>query len=473
MYGHKFPILFRANGSYQTPIYTYFSIIPVNLLGNTVFSVRFVSALSGVILVVLTYFLLKFWGQKGLIAAAVIAISPWAVHFSRPALEASLAVTFFALSIFVFSLSLKKPKFFLLAAFLLGISTHAYYSERIIAVLFLPLFILLFRKIYFKHKYLLICSLVIFAITQFPNIYIMQTGALTKRFEQVSYFGESSWMTGGREFIDHFLMYFSPRNLFFDTGSRLGMNAPELGVFYDWFIVPFLFGLRYIFKKRKEYFSKLLFLLLLLTPIPAALTGDMFYPLRTLDLFWVFSVVIALGICEVWKFLKYNFVRIPTFLILLGYSLLSLYISYFILFKYESGGSAYLKLNKVLDRYRDRSIWIDYSNRAWGEGIRLAYLLKADPYKIQMNLSSQQKTPYYNDEVNSGETFIIGNITVKPLKWEEICGKMIIVGDEFSVSSEQIAEHKLSLEFEVNDNSEKPQLFGYSTKVTCRPQNEK
>ncbi|MCX6705080.1 MAG: glycosyltransferase family 39 protein, partial [Candidatus Woesebacteria bacterium] len=179
MYGRILPILFRASGSYQTPIYTYLSIIPVNLLGNTIFSIRFISALSGVALVALTYFLLKLWGQKGLIAATVIAISPWAVHFSRVAVEANLALTIFASSIIVFGLSLKKPKYLPLASLLLGISTHAYYSERVIAVLFLPLFILLFRKIFLKYKSLLVASLIIFAITQVPHIYILQTGALT------------------------------------------------------------------------------------------------------------------------------------------------------------------------------------------------------------------------------------------------------------------------------------------------------
>lgn len=470
MYGKTLPILFRANGSYQTPIYTYLSIIPVHFLGNTIFSIRLVSALSGVMLVFLTYLLLKLWGQKGLIAAGVVAISPWAIQFGRPAVEANLAVTIFALSVIVFSLSFRKPKYLLLASLLLGISTHAYYSERIVAVLFLPLFILLFRKIFFKYRFILIASLVIFAVTQIPHIYILQTGALTKRFTQVSYLGGSSLPKEIGEFASHFLMYYSPRNLFFDTGSKLGMNAPELGVFYDWFFIPLLFGFRYLFKRRKENLSKLFFLLLLLTPIPAALTGDLFYPLRALDFFWAISMVIALGIYEIWVLLKYNFVRVPIFLLLLGYSLVSLYISYFILFKYESDGSAYIKLIDVLNQYKGRNIWLDYSDRAWGEGIRLAYLEKADPPRIQLSLSSQQQTPYYSSEVNSGETYVVDNITVKPIKWVEICGKIIVVGDEISISSEQIVKHKLKLEFEVSDVTGKPKLFGYSTGTICPSQ---
>src|SRR3989337_4038272 len=57
-YGQIFPILFRSFGSFQAPLYTYLSVIPIYLFGNSIFSIHFVSAVSGVILVITTFILL-------------------------------------------------------------------------------------------------------------------------------------------------------------------------------------------------------------------------------------------------------------------------------------------------------------------------------------------------------------------------------------------------------------------------------
>src|SRR3989344_5738304 len=104
-YGQPFPILFRLFDSIQVPLYTYLTVIPVYLFGNSIFSVRFVSALSGVILIGITYLLfINFEKNRknhslAIISALMVAISPWAVFYSRISTEASLGVTLFVLSI--------------------------------------------------------------------------------------------------------------------------------------------------------------------------------------------------------------------------------------------------------------------------------------------------------------------------------------------------------------------------------------
>ena len=146
-YGEPSPILFRSFGSYQPPLYTYLAILPVWFFGNTIFGVRFLSALMGVLLVVLTYFfsLHVFQDKKNkykfsAIASLVIAVSPWSIFFSRLVAEGNLGVTVFIFSIFLFVLSLKNVKIFPIATLVLALSTHAYYSERVISILFLPEF---------------------------------------------------------------------------------------------------------------------------------------------------------------------------------------------------------------------------------------------------------------------------------------------------------------------------------------------
>src|SRR3990167_8016256 len=46
-YGKAFPIFLRSFGAYQSPLYAYLTTLPVFLLGLSIFSVRFLSALFG------------------------------------------------------------------------------------------------------------------------------------------------------------------------------------------------------------------------------------------------------------------------------------------------------------------------------------------------------------------------------------------------------------------------------------------
>jgi hypothetical protein len=252
----------------------------------------------------------------------------------------------------------------------------------------------------------------------------------------------------------------------------LGRIAPNLAVYYPWMVIPFLIGLGYLFKNRQNVFFKILLTLLLITPIPVSLTGDLFNPLRTLDYLWVIAVVISLGCWRVWRNINNNWVKMFTVLGIVVYSLLVFGISYFVIVKYEwitGSGEPYVKLIPVLDKYKDREIRVDFSGRAWGAGIRMTYLKAVDPRLVQANLISQLTTKYYSPYVNAQEIFKIDNITFEPMDWTKVCGqKLILVGDELSFSSGQILEHKLQEEFTIPDYLGKPILFGYSTKTLCK-----
>lgn len=490
MYGKSFPILFRASGSYQPPIYTYLSIIPTLIFGNSVFTIKFVSAVSGVGLVLLTYFLISRLFPKtkkeattlGLITSAIVAISPWAIHFSRLAVEANVGVLLFVAGVYLLASSIKNIRLFPWACLVLGLSTHAYYSERVIVVLLLAFVVIVYRKIFLKAKMTTIIGLGIFAIILLPHLFLLSTGALTKRLTQVSYLGTVSQgnlgfvgkaLEIGKQFINHYLIYVSPKNLFFDPGSSLGRTTPDLGVYYPWMLIPFLIGLGYLFKNRRENFCKIIWAILLIAPIPAALTGDLFYPLRTLDYLWIIAVVISLGCWAVWRKIKINWLKVLTALIVVGYSLIVFGISFFVIFKYElaiGSGEPYIKLMSLLDKnYKDKDIRVDFSSRSWGVGIRATYLKGVDPKLVQANLKSQLTTNYYSEYVNAQEIFKIDNITFEPLNWKTVCGKnSIIIGDSLSVANTSIPEHKLKLEFTVPDYLSQPVLFGYSTEKLCK-----
>jgi len=493
MYGKLFPILFRANGSYQPPVYTYLTIVPIFLFGNTVSSVRFVSALAGLLLVGVTFLFVYLFGigkkedkiTQALIASVVLAISPWSIHFSRLAIEGNLVVVFFVLGLLLALLSLKKKWFFVFACLVFAFTTHVYYTERITSILFMAVFVLFNRKIFLKQKKEVLIGLVVFVLVMIPHLVISESGALTKRLSEVGYIKDINNVDGGLinkttfltgKFADHYFSYFSPKNLFFDPGQDLGRTSQDLAVFYPWFFIFALAGVRYLLQYNSETMTKLLALVIVIGPLPASITGDPFYPLRVLTYLWGITLVVSYGFNYFWNWFGLKRIRMLTVSLILFYSILHFYISYFATSKYASSPDlsySYIKLVDELSKYKDKKVFIDFSGRAWGVGIRLAYLLKADPTKTQDNLSSQLGTPYYSGDVNAWETFRIDNITIEPINWLEICGgDVIVVGDRYSISENQIKDHKMKLEFVVKNAVYEDVLFGYLASGKCsEPQN--
>lgn len=486
MYGKAFPILFRANGSFQPPVYTYLTIIPVMLFGNTMFTTRFISALSGSLLILITFLFLRKYGfgnksqklKQALFGALAVAISPWGIHFSRLAVEGNLVVIVFALALYVLLESLKHRNYFILGAAIFGLTTHVYYSDRITAVLFLPMFLLMFWREYLNRKKEILVGFILFALILLPHLFILKSGALTKRLTQVSYLNNISQDSSTLEkvdyvsgqFMDHYLYYFSPKNLFFDSGQNLGRTTHDLSVFYPWFFVFVILGISILYKNRTSNLVKIIVLSVFITPIAAGLTGDLFYPLRVLDFLWIITIIIGFGFLRFWDIIRNKLFSSSVIILIVIYSLFTFYVSYFVASKYEGVndlGSSFIKLMDVLENYSDKKVLIDYSGRTWGAGMRYTYLYEVDPVFVQNNLQSQMRTDYYSSELNPYETHVINNIIVKQLNWKEVCGDVILVGDAFTVSPEQINEHKLKLEFSVNDMKSKPVLFGYSTTKSC------
>jgi len=493
MYGKSFPILFRANGSYQPPVYTYLTIVPVFLFGNTVSSVRFVSALAGSLLVGVTFLFVYLFGigkredkiKQALIASVILAISPWSIHFSRLAIEGNLVVVFFILGLLLASLSLRKKWFFVLACLVFAFTTHVYYTERITSIFFTAVFVLLNKKVFLKRKKEVLIGFVVFVLVMIPHLVISGSGALTKRLSEVGYVKDINNVDGGMaskttflagQFVNHYFSYFSPRNLFFDPGQDLGRTSPDLAVFYPWFFIFALAGVRYLSQYHSETMTKLLALVIVIGPLPASITGDPFYPLRVLTYLWGVTLVVSYGFNYFWDWFGLKKLRLPAICLILFCSILHFYISYFATSKYAPSPDlsySYIKLVDKLPEYKDKKVFIDFSGRTWGVGVRFAYLLKADPSKTQENLSSQLGTPYYSGNVNAWETFRIDNVTIEPINWLEICGgNVIVVGDRYSISENQIKDHKMKLEFTIKNALNEDVLFGYSASGECsEPQN--
>jgi len=481
-YGEPYPILFRSFGSYQPPIYTYLATVPIYLWGNTIFSIRLISAISGVLAVILTYLIaLRLFVTKkrsginlALIAALVITISPWAIHFSRLTVEANVGLSLFLLGYLLLIESKKNIYILLPAVLVLGVSTHAYYSERIISIA-LPLAYLLFNFEYFsKYNKILMLAGIIFFLSLSPHYITIRSGAFANRLNQVSNINNQNLTARNLyeivpRFIKNSFTYLSPRYLFSDSGNKLGRVSPDLGVFYAWMSLPFVYGLISLVKSKEIKSRRLLIALLLISLIPASITGDVFYPLRALEYFWIISLIISLGLWKGLSLIKNNKLYMLVMLGIVVYSTSVFYISYFILFTRENAvffGHQYLKLVEVSEKYKNMKIIID-NGRDSASGLRFAYFKKYDLSKIQQLFRSQMKSPYYSSFVNADEEFIFENIEVRPIVWsEDKCLRdTLLVGDKISLSDPSVSKYGLRPEFRIDSWSRTSEtaIFGYFT----------
>lgn len=478
-YGQKFPILFRAFGSYQPPLYTYISTISVLLFGNTIFAIRFLSALSGTVSVFLTYLIIRQLKPKtpanlGLIAAGMLALSPWAIHFSRLTVEASLGLTVFLIGFLLLLKSEKRHSYFPVGVGVLALATHAYYSQRIFVPLVIIAFTIINRKNLLQRKAIVVLGILVFMIVSLPHLPMLQSGSFSKRLDQVSLYDSKegiiqnisnlSQSTGQR-----ILGYISPKHLFSDSNNQLGRISPGLGTFYTWFFLPFLIGWYLVFKNRNEKLNKLLLILIPLFLLPAVVTGDIFYPLRTLEYLWAITIVIAIGAW--WLFEKFkNNKLVPVVIgMFVAYLCLVFYSSYFVIFSKENStffGYQYLKLLDTFDDYPNNTFVVD-NGRDLATAVRYAYLNEYPPQLFQEMVGPQMTTPYYSSIVNIDEVHKIHNLQVRPISWgaDQCLVNGILVGDNVAISESTALEHKLELIFEINSltGSSETRLFGYKT----------
>lgn len=480
-YGETLPIAFRSLGTYLLPVYTYLTIIPVAIFGPTIFSVRLISVLSSILLLVITLLLVSeikniSFGMKFL-AMIFVSISPWAVYFGRGGHEISLSLTLFALSIFLFIKSISKPRWIILTLLIAGLSGATYYTEHYLILIVFPFLMWMFRNKFTGNRKYLLIGIILLIITQLPQLSLIRSEAFTRRIEQVNYLSGKSFNDLGniayvlREFTSHYLEYFSPRSLFFDQDPQQGRSIPDLSIFYIWMIIPLWFGIKFLLKNKSGPVFKILILLLIIGPIPAALTKDPFYSLRVLSFFWVLTIVISFGTGYLFEIIPKKSIVIILFVFLILTSIVSLYNSYFILLKYERGdnyGYEYYKLADRLRQYPDEKIIID-SSRIAGVHIWIPFYVKLKPAKYQLQTSNEIKSNYYNNTGFENETKI-DNLDIRPIIWEkDIYENEILIGDELAISYDQVKEHMLSSLFQITGLDGKIKLIAYKTnpKAKC------
>ncbi|OGM21671.1 hypothetical protein A2771_03160 [Candidatus Woesebacteria bacterium RIFCSPHIGHO2_01_FULL_38_26b] len=317
-YGQKLPIFLRSFEVFFLPAYVYLSVPVFAIFGLTIFATRFLSFASGTFLIYIGYLIAKEIFKKeeaALFSSFVLAISPWAIFYSKGAFEGNLALLFFSIG-FYFWLKfsrLKKQKLFFVSILFFVFSMYTYQAPRFVAPLFIAASIL-FSKNWLMRWKLWFSGLIFAMVLYLPILTLFFSPSSYHRAIGVSIFSDVSGTPGyisnlgsfqnfyliPRQLTSLYLHYFSPSNLFWFGDYNPQRIVQGFSVFYIWQL-PFLFIGLYKLIRRKSVDIKPLLVLSFIAPIPAALTKDSFHTYRSLILFLPISLFIGYGIYVFFK----------------------------------------------------------------------------------------------------------------------------------------------------------------------------
>lgn len=336
-YGNKFPIHFHSFGDYRTSLQIYSIALFQHLTHNQDLAVRLPSAVFG-ILSVLVIFLIT----KSVIPSFLLAISPWAIHYSRIGFEVSGMILCTLLGIYFWQkfLENKSLKYLYLTVIFFCLSPYFYSTAKLFIIILAILIILIWLKTFTIIGLKKIILPLLFAILLLtPLAKDTLNGTAGYRFSYIGIFtlphreqvvdtlryqdaladhlnevGISPTFISSmfhnkyqlilQRFISNYINSFSSDFLFLkgDNNARHGFGAHGLLYLIDFvFIAVGLFS--YFGTNKKKKITTLFLWLFVLSPIPYALTRDTDSPHATRLILMLPSIIYFsyLGIKHVWQ----------------------------------------------------------------------------------------------------------------------------------------------------------------------------
>lgn len=346
-HGIFMPLIFKSFGDYKPGIYVYLTVPSIAVFGLTEFAVRLPSAFFGALAVIGIYLLtnLLFPGKKiGFLAALLLAVMPWHLHFSRGGWEVNVFTTLLVFAAYFFLLSLTNKKISpLIAIFLFALSIFTYQAGKLLSPLVFFLIVIThfpaakakFVSILRDDKKLLPIYLLILALV---GLYFFQTatGSAGNRVARLSIFGyrptpsaeliktdNGNLFSVGlfhsqidltlRAIASRYLYHFSPELLFFENNTPREA-LPKMGLLYLFDALWLVFGVIFLVRERNWRSGLIVLGLLIFAPLGASLTLSEFSVVRAFFMTIPLAIIAALGV-----YYLFNRHRIFFFLLLAVY----------------------------------------------------------------------------------------------------------------------------------------------------------
>lgn len=362
-HGNSWPVVaIESFGDWKPSGYFYVLVPFIKTFGLSLWSVRLPSTIAGVLLVLvigkLAQLIYTVDGKDHINAASilpvtcfVVAISPWAIQFSRAAWEVNLATFFLTLGILLSFSAIRSLDgveknnlvsntyllmFFLPATILFVFAAYTYHSTRFIApfmgfgIVTLWFYaqakkshkktVFLYLKSFMRERWRVVLFIGFTAFFLFlPIIMRLKDPKITQRFAETSILSEieiiqesntaiqdagGGWISKiiyhrylfyGRRIVEGFLSHFSIDFLFVSGDVNLRHSTNWTGQLYHIEALFLLLGLFWLGKHWNRYTAFLVFWLIV-GIVPAALTKTTPHALRILPVMPVFLLLISFGI---------------------------------------------------------------------------------------------------------------------------------------------------------------------------------
>lgn len=233
-----------------------------------------------------------------------------------------------------------------------------------------------------------------------------------------------------------------------DSGLR--SSYPDLATFYVWQLPFYLIGLFFFFKEKQlgelKFFT---IMLLLIAPIPAAVTGDPYNTNRSIPLVIPQLIIISFGILKFYGYLSKELkpFAIGLAALVILHSILILWSSAIILNEHYRGALwnyGWQEVVTTLESQEDKNIpvLVDSSR---GEGaIQLAFFLKYNPTKYQQENFEVPVSEYYTN-MTRRPIKTVGRYTIREINWEkDFDTDQYIVGDLLLLSDPEVAKQNVN-----------------------------
>ncbi len=329
---NPWPIFFRAFGwtEHHSAPFMYMLIPLQTVFGMNVWTTRLPGAILGTLNVWFLYLLVRrlYGGRAGLLAALMLAISPWGIHLSRLAFEVSVCPPLLTLALLLIAQAsgvqprepssaargghgepVRRRAFVQLAAagFLLGLVLWTYNAYRA----FLPLLLMGAAVLYAGNLYRfarrpgakagLLLAVACFAVAVAPfvwaSIYTHEKAWGHAKFESLLDETKSP-LKAAKTILRTYCLQLSPVYLFISGDPYPIQSVPGYGQLNHYLALLLPLGIyRAVRRGRQERFGWLLLWWLLAAPIPAALTHlSAGHCLRTAGALPAYQIVGALGL---------------------------------------------------------------------------------------------------------------------------------------------------------------------------------
>lgn len=303
-------IYFGDRVEMRPPVYGYSAYLSSLVFGDNSFGERFPAVIYGLITIILIGLYVSLITSNkaiGLLAASIMAILPWDIHYSRVGWEPAALLPFILGGLYLLTLAIKTNRKWLiiLGCTLLGLANFTYHTAVTYSLILLTGLIVFNYKFFWQNKLMTILGLIIYGliILQLPLAAMNNPGSMDRAI-RISTFTPGINQQSVSIFIRNYLSHFDINFLFIHGDSNL-RHSGNVGELY-WWMLPFIFiGLYLVMKHLKQKPMDRFFLLwLLIYPLAGSLTNDGFpHATRTLVGAPIWVIITSFGIFTAYQYL--------------------------------------------------------------------------------------------------------------------------------------------------------------------------